>query len=102
MLITQQAREKQIQRIRVIFQRQLSVPHVDTRSTLLAYKAWEMEQGIIVDTGCSDHDGISSHVASAYQKALEIYNARVCFEEKINQHDMPDEERLKQFMVIIC
>ncbi|KAL6178887.1 hypothetical protein ACLB2K_050404 [Fragaria x ananassa] len=93
-----QAREKQIQRIRVIFQRQLSVPHGDMRSTLLAYKAWEMEQGIIVDTGCSDHDGISSHIASAYQKALEIYNARVCFEEKISQHDMPDEARLKQFM----
>ncbi|XP_024170815.1 squamous cell carcinoma antigen recognized by T-cells 3 isoform X3 [Rosa chinensis] len=95
---TQQAREKQIQRIRVIFQRQLSVPHVNMRSTLLAYKAWEMEQGTIVDTGFSDQDGISSHVAAAYQKALEIYNARVHFEEQISQHDMPEIERLEKFM----
>ncbi|XP_050375592.1 uncharacterized protein LOC126793188 isoform X6 [Argentina anserina] len=92
-----QAREKQIQRIRVIYQRQLSVPHVDMRSTLLAYKAWEMEQGTVVDTGSSDQDGISTHVASAFQKTLDIYNARVHFEELISQHDMPDRERLKQF-----
>lgn len=93
-----QAREKQIQRIRVIFQRQLSVPHVDMRSTLLAYKAWEMEQGTIVHAGHHDQDGILSHVASAYQKALEMYNARVHFEKQICQHDMPDVESLQHFV----
>jgi hypothetical protein len=81
-----------MQRIRVIYQRQLSVPHADMRSTLLAYKAWEMEQGTIVHAGHHDQDGISSHVASAYQKALEMYNARAHFEEQICQHDMPDVE----------
>ena len=61
-----------------------------------------MEQGTIVDTGSSDQDGIPTHVASAYQKALDIYSARVHFEELISQHDMPGGERLKQFTVIIC
>lgn len=73
MLLTSQARDKQIQRIRTIFHRQLSVPHVNMRSTLLDYKAWEVEQGNILDAGSSGLDGISSHVASVYQKALELY-----------------------------
>ncbi|KAI5344813.1 hypothetical protein L3X38_012690 [Prunus dulcis] len=58
------AREKQIQLIRNLFHHQLSVPHVDMRSTLLDYKAWEVERGNILDAGSSDLDGISSHVAS--------------------------------------
>ncbi|BFG19999.1 hypothetical protein CerSpe_062740 [Prunus speciosa] len=93
-----QARDKQIQRIRTIFHRQLSVPHVNMRSTLLDYKAWEVEQGNILNAGSSDLDGISSHVASAYKKALEMYNARVHLEEQICQQDMSDSEKLQNFM----
>ncbi|XP_034209646.1 squamous cell carcinoma antigen recognized by T-cells 3 isoform X2 [Prunus dulcis] len=94
-----QARDKQIQRIRTIFHRQLSVPHVNMRSTLLDYKAWEVEQGNILNAGSSDLDGISSHVASAYKKALEMYNARVHLEEQICRQDMSDSEKLQHFMV---
>ncbi|XP_008218633.1 PREDICTED: squamous cell carcinoma antigen recognized by T-cells 3 [Prunus mume] len=93
-----QARDKQIQRIRTIFHRQLSVPHVNMRSTLLDYKAWEVEQGNILNAGSSDLDGISSHVASAYKKALEMYNARVHLEEQICRQDMSDSEKLQNFM----
>ncbi|ONI36461.1 hypothetical protein PRUPE_1G586100 [Prunus persica] len=93
-----QARDKQIQRIRTIFHRQLSVPHVNMRSTLLDYKAWEVEQGNILNAGSSDLDGISSHVASAYKKALEMYNARVHLEEQICRQDMSDSEKLQHFM----
>ncbi|ONI22288.1 LOW QUALITY PROTEIN: hypothetical protein PRUPE_2G119000 [Prunus persica] len=78
-----QAREKQIQLIRNLFHHQLSVPHVDMRSTLLDYKAWEVERGNILDAGSSDLDGISSHVASVYQKALELYNASFHLEKQI-------------------
>ncbi|PQQ20561.1 squamous cell carcinoma antigen recognized by T-cells 3 [Prunus yedoensis var. nudiflora] len=93
-----QARDKQIQRIRTIFHRQLSVPHANMRSTLLDYKAWEVEQGNILNAGSSDLDGISSHVASAYNKALEMYNARVHLEEQICRQDMSDSEKLQNFM----
>ncbi|KAM1531250.1 hypothetical protein ACFX1T_020271 [Malus domestica] len=93
-----QAREKQIQRVRSLFHRQLSVPHVNMRSTLLDYKAWEVEQGNILDAGSSDLDGISFQVASAYKKALEMYDARIHLEEQICLQDMSESERLQNFM----
>ncbi|CAM8941471.1 unnamed protein product [Rhodiola kirilowii] len=73
-----QAKEKQIQHIRSIFHRQLSVPLADTHSTFKTYKAWEVEQ--------------------AYQKAMQMYNARAPFEEKISENDISDPERLQNFM----
>jgi hypothetical protein len=94
-----QAKEKQIQRVRTIFHRQLSVPLVNMRSTLKAYKAWEMEQGNVLDVESGDLDGISSQVASAYQRALEGYNARVNLEEQISRQDISEAERLQQFKV---
>ncbi|XP_024032738.1 squamous cell carcinoma antigen recognized by T-cells 3, partial [Morus notabilis] len=93
-----QAIEKQVQRIRSIFHRQLAVPLVNMRSTLLVYKAWEAEQGSILNIESDSLDGVSSHVASAYQKALDVYNARVHLEEKISRQDIPDLERLQEFM----
>ncbi|GAY62705.1 hypothetical protein CUMW_219920 [Citrus unshiu] len=63
-------KEKQVLRIRTIFHRQLSVPLVNSSATLLAYKSWEVEQGVVLDVASSNLDGISSNVASAYQKAL--------------------------------
>lgn len=94
-----QAKEKQNQRIRTLFHRQLSVPLVNMKSTLQAYKAWEVEQGKVLDIESSDLDGISSHVATSYQKALEGYNARVHLEEQISRQDISDSERLQQFVV---
>ncbi|XP_062095039.1 uncharacterized protein LOC133800931 isoform X2 [Humulus lupulus] len=93
-----QAKEKQIQRVRSIFHRQLSVPHLNMRSTLLAYKVWEVEQGSMADIQSGDLDGVSSHVASAYQKALDVYNARVNLEEKISTQDKADTERFQEYM----
>ncbi|KAK0590803.1 hypothetical protein LWI29_031902 [Acer saccharum] len=94
-------KEKQIQRIRSIFHRQLSVPLADLRSTLLAYKSWEVEQGNALDVESSDVDGISSNVASAYQKALEMYNARAHYEEQISRQDISDSEKFQQFMIYL-
>lgn len=53
----------------------------------------------MLDNQSSDLDGVSSHVASAYQKALDMYNARAHHEEKISRQDIPDLERLQEFMV---
>ena len=94
-----QAKEKQVQRIRNIFHRQLSVPLAGIKSTLLAFKAWEVEQGNVLDVDSSSMDGISSHVASACQKAMDMYDARASFEEQIVRQDISDSERLQQFLV---
>ncbi|MED6221755.1 hypothetical protein PIB30_057815 [Stylosanthes scabra] len=66
-----QAKEKQVQRIRGLFRRQLSVPLADMSSSLTQYKTWEEKQGSVRDP----------IVLSAYQKAMEMYNARAHFEE---------------------
>ncbi|GMH23840.1 hypothetical protein Nepgr_025683 [Nepenthes gracilis] len=93
-----EAKEKQVQRIRSIFHRQLSVPLADMLSNLLAYKAWEVEQGNSLDADSLDTNGIVSHVAAAYQKALDMYNARVSMEEQISSRDLSDSDRLPLFM----
>lgn len=94
-----QAREKQIQRIRHIFHRQMSIPHGELRSTLVAYKSWEAEHGTVPDANSGELDGVSSYVASAYRKALEMLKARVLFEERVSRLDAPDVERLQEYMV---
>jgi hypothetical protein len=94
-----QEKEEQNQRIRTLFHRQLAIPHVDLKSTLLAYKAWEVEQGKVLDVESSEPDGISSRVASAYQRALEGYNAHAHHEEQISRQDISYSEKLQQFVV---
>ncbi|XP_057427546.1 uncharacterized protein LOC130720866 [Lotus japonicus] len=93
-----QAKEKQIQRIRSLFHRQLSVPHAGMNSTLVAYKTWEVEQGNLHDVESNDLVDKYPHVASAYQKALEMYNARVHLEEQVSNPDISDSERLQHYM----
>ncbi|WVZ04329.1 hypothetical protein V8G54_025135 [Vigna mungo] len=78
-----QAKEKQVHRIRSLFHRQLSVPLADMSSTLTAYKAWEAEQRNLQDVETIELVDIYPHVASSYQKALEMYNARFHLEEQI-------------------
>ncbi|WJX26121.1 hypothetical protein P8452_15092 [Trifolium repens] len=89
-----QAKEKQVQQIRSLFHRQLSIPLSDLNSTLIAYKTWEVEQGNL----SIDLTDSYPHVASAYQKALEMYNARVHLEEQISSQHISDSERLQQYM----
>lgn len=96
-----QGREKQVQRIRNLFHRQLSVPLANLRSLLLGYKAWEVEQGSKLDSESSNVDGIPSHIASAYQKALDMFHARIHLEEQISKKDISDTEKFQQFMVLV-
>lgn len=69
-------------------------------STLIAYKSWEVELGNFHDVSIDPIDGYP-HVASAYQKALEMYNARIHLEEQISSQDISDSERLQQYMVYL-
>lgn len=96
-----ESREKQVQLIRNLFFRQLSVPLSNLRSTLLTYKAWEAEQGSTLGVDPNSLEGLPSNVASAYQKALDLLNARTHFEEQIARKDIPDDERLQKFMTYL-
>ncbi|KAG9130341.1 hypothetical protein Leryth_004260 [Lithospermum erythrorhizon] len=93
-------REKQIQRIRSLFHRQLSVPLSDVKSTLIAYEAWETEQSTIGinsgDTGC-----LPSHVATAHKKALDVLSDRMHLEEQISKKDLAESEKLQQYMIYL-
>ncbi|KAL9321545.1 hypothetical protein ACSQ67_013384 [Phaseolus vulgaris] len=93
-----QAKEKQVQRIRSLFHRQLSVPLADMSSTLTAYKAWEAEQRNLQDVESVDLVDIYPHVPSSYQKALEMYNARIHLEEYILSPNISDSERIQHYM----
>ncbi|XP_022723451.1 squamous cell carcinoma antigen recognized by T-cells 3 isoform X2 [Durio zibethinus] len=93
-----QVKEKQVQRIRSIFHRCLSIPFANLKSTLLAYKAWEVEQGNALCAESDDVDGIEPHVASAYQKAEKMYNARAHLEEQITREDISESERFQNYM----
>lgn len=95
-----QSKEKQIQRIRNLFQRQLSVPLANLGSTLLTYKAWEASQGSSIDVNSSELDGLASNVISVYQKAIEMLNARAQLEETISTKQA-DPEKLENFMVLL-
>ncbi|KAF8016112.1 hypothetical protein BT93_H1598 [Corymbia citriodora subsp. variegata] len=95
------AKYKQVQRIRNIFHRQLSIPLVDMESTLRVYKAWEAEQGTSQDAESCDVTKSFPHVASAYEKALDMYNARVNFEQQISRQDTSDAERLQQYLIYL-
>ncbi|XP_031285659.1 pentatricopeptide repeat-containing protein At1g62680, mitochondrial-like [Pistacia vera] len=76
-------KRKTVQRIRSVFHRQLSIPLANVRSTLLTYKSWEVDLVTALDVESGDLDGIPSTVATAYEKALEMYNAQADFEERI-------------------
>ncbi|CAN1352409.1 Squamous cell carcinoma antigen recognized by T-cells 3, partial [Linum perenne] len=92
-----QAKESQVQRIRNLFHRQLSVPLVNLESTLVAYKAWEVEQGSPLNAESCDLDGIAANVVTAYHKAMQMYNVRVEYEGQIVLN-MSDGEKLQRFM----
>lgn len=91
-------REKQVQRIRTLFHRQLSVPLADMESTLSEYKSWEAEQGNANDPG-ADFDGVPSNVASAYKKANAMYNERKQYEDQLSNAGTSEADKLQEFVV---
>ncbi|KAG2248728.1 hypothetical protein Bca4012_087950 [Brassica carinata] len=94
-------RNKQIQWIRSIFHRHLSVPLKDLSSTLITYKAWELEQGTDLDIGSDDLSKVSPQVAVANKKAQQMYSERAHLEENISKKDLSDTEKFQHFMSYI-
>lgn len=90
-------KSKQLNRIRSLFHRQLSIPLADLKSTLVNYKLWEVDQGNTCDLN-SDFDGVPTNVVSAYQKAMDMLNARKTYEEQLSKSDASDTDKLECFM----
>jgi hypothetical protein len=93
-------RAKQVQRIRTIFHRQLSVPLAEMESTLSEYKIWEAEQGNANDPG-SNFDGVPSNVVSAYKKAIDMYNERKQYEDQLSNAGASEADKLHDFLVCL-
>jgi len=89
---------KQVQRIRTLFHRQLSVPLAEMESTLVEYKSWEAEQGNANDPG-STFDGVPSNVTSAYKKANDMYNERKQYEDQLSNAGASEADKLQEFLV---
>jgi squamous cell carcinoma antigen recognized by T-cells 3 len=89
---------KQVQRIRALFHRQLSVPLADMESTLAEYKNWEAEQGNENDQS-SEFDGVPSNVISAYKKANGMYNERKQYEDRLSNAGASEADKLQGFVV---
>ncbi|KAH6825918.1 EMBRYO DEFECTIVE 140 [Perilla frutescens var. hirtella] len=94
------AKEKQIQRVRSLFHRQLSIPLTNLKSTLVAYKAWEADNESLKDVNSKESEDLPSHVVSVYQKALEMLNHRAHLEENISKNDA-ETEKLQDFMTYL-
>lgn len=88
---------KQADRIRAIFHRQLSVPSADMQSTLLSYKKWEVELRNISDSGSDQLSLLPDNVCSLYQKALQMRNTRLPYEDQLLKQDV-SETKLQTFM----
>ncbi|KAF8712673.1 hypothetical protein HU200_028434 [Digitaria exilis] len=88
---------KQVQRIRTLFHRQLSVPLAEMESTLSEYKSWEAEQGNANDPS-SNFDGVPSNVISAYKKANDMYNERKQYEDQLNDAGASEADKLQEFL----
>ncbi|TVU43694.1 hypothetical protein EJB05_10182 [Eragrostis curvula] len=96
----EEEKAKQVQRIRTLFHRQLSVPLADMEGTLDEYKRWEAEQGNANDPG-SEFDGVPSNVVSAYKKANALYNERKQYEDRLSNVVASEADKLQEFLAYL-
>jgi hypothetical protein len=94
-------KDKQVDRIRNLFRRQLSVPLSDIDSTLQDYKFWEEQKGTVIGNDTDQLTGLPSNVISGYKRALQMYNARAGYEEKVAGGKHADAELFQNYLVII-
>lgn len=98
---SKEVKDKQVDRIRNLFRRQLSVPLSDIDSTLQDYKFWEEQQGVVIGNDIDHLAGLPSNVISAYKKALQMYNARAGYEEKVARGKHADTELFQNYLSYI-
>lgn len=98
---SEEAKDKQVDRIRNLFRRQLSVPLSDIDPTLKDYMFWEEQKGTVIGNDTDHLAGLPSNVISAYKKALQMYNARADYEEKLAGGKHADAELFQNYLSYI-
>lgn len=98
---SKEVKDKQVDRIRNLFRRQLSVPLSDIDSTLQDYKFWEEQKGTVIGNDTDQLTGLPSNVISGYKRALQMYNARAGYEEKVAGGKHADAELFQNYLSYI-
>ncbi|CAM6111706.1 unnamed protein product [Calypogeia fissa] len=86
---------KQVEIVRSLFRRQLTIPLGNLADTLQEYKEWEGQQGNHIG---DDLAGLPSHVGLAYKKALQLCSIRELHEGKIAKGQPGDAELLQHYL----
>ncbi|KAL2609096.1 hypothetical protein R1flu_027669 [Riccia fluitans] len=89
---------KQVETVRSLFHRHLTVPSAALAETMNEYKEWEMQEGVQIGDESDETAGLPSHVASAYRKALQMSASREPLEEKIANDPDGSAEQLQHYM----
>ena len=97
-MVALQLREKQVNCIRNLFRRQLSVPLHDSKSALKDYSEWESQHDVKIGDDSNELAGLPLHIATAYKKALEMCSLRETFEEKISEQKQKDAKCLQNYL----
>ncbi|XP_078433792.1 EMBRYO DEFECTIVE 140 [Wolffia australiana] len=95
-----EAKEKQINCVRALFHRQLSIPLAGMDSTFIAYKEWDSGLANAREDS-SESDVVPKSVGSAYQKAFDMYHALESYEKQLSDSSSSDSDRLQHFMSYI-
>ncbi|MCO5600438.1 hypothetical protein L7F22_054551 [Adiantum nelumboides] len=100
--LSEEARTKQINCIRNIYRRQLSVPSWDISTTFKDYVRWESQQGVQLGDESDDLAGLPANIASAHRKALQMCSPREPLEEKVSKEKPKDANLLQKFLSYIA
>ncbi|KAI5070523.1 hypothetical protein GOP47_0014866 [Adiantum capillus-veneris] len=98
----EEARTKQINSIRNVYRRQLSVPSWDVPVTLKDYIIWESQQGVQIGDESDDLAALPANIAFAYRKAVQMCSSREPFEEKVSKEKPKDADLLQNFLSYIA
>jgi hypothetical protein len=96
---SQEAKSKQVEIVRSLFRRQLTVPLANHDLLLEEYKDWEQQQGVQVGDDSDDLIGLPNGVALAYKKAVQMCRAREPYEAQIGCETPVQGDLLQHYLV---
>jgi tetratricopeptide (TPR) repeat protein len=99
---SQEAKSKQVEIVRSLFRRQLTVPLANHNLLLEEYKDWEQQQGVQVGDDSDDLIGLPNGVALAYKKAVQMCRAREPYEAQIACETLVQGDLLQHYLGYIA
>eukprot|EP00850_Spirogloea_muscicola_P000612 SM000002S05692 [mRNA] locus=s2:1682230:1687648:+ [translate_table: standard] len=102
------AREKQAERVRSLYHRQLAVPLFGQAELAAEYRAWEQQQQLqggdqgMAANGEEVTGSLPQHLQAAIKKAAAACTERQDLEERVAQGTSTDEDRLAAYLAYIA